>query len=41
MTLVLVSHELPLVRAYTDTAYLLGEGRLVAHGPTRELLPGV
>ncbi|MFD8984854.1 ABC transporter ATP-binding protein [Streptomyces sp. NPDC059564] len=41
MTLVLVSHELHLVSAYTDTVYLLGEGRLVAHGPTHELLPTV
>ncbi|MFD6939916.1 ABC transporter ATP-binding protein [Streptomyces goshikiensis] len=40
MTLVLVSHELHLVTAYTDTVHLLDEGRLVAHGPTRELLPG-
>ncbi|MFE3629121.1 ABC transporter ATP-binding protein [Streptomyces goshikiensis] len=39
MTLVLVSHELHLVTAYTDTVHLLDEGRLVAHGPTRELLP--
>ncbi|MFE2547593.1 ABC transporter ATP-binding protein [Streptomyces sp. NPDC059355] len=41
MTLVLVSHELHLVSAYTDTVYLLGEGRLVAHGPTHELLPAI
>ncbi|GGS31859.1 ABC transporter ATP-binding protein [Streptomyces nojiriensis] len=41
MTLVLVSHELHLVSAYTDTVHLLGDGRLVAHGPTRELLPTI
>ncbi|GLX17389.1 ABC transporter ATP-binding protein [Streptomyces lavendulae] len=39
MALVLVSHELHLVSAYTDTVYLLDEGRLVSHGPTHELLP--
>ncbi|MFE5540093.1 ABC transporter ATP-binding protein [Streptomyces sp. NPDC056519] len=41
MTLVLVSHELHLVSAYTEAVYLLDEGRLVAHGPTHELLPTV
>ncbi|MER7467451.1 ATP-binding cassette domain-containing protein [Streptomyces sp. NPDC097981] len=39
MTIVLVSHELHLVTAYTDTVHLLHGGRLTAYGPTRELLP--
>ncbi|UQX04587.1 ATP-binding cassette domain-containing protein [Streptomyces sp. RerS4] len=39
MTIVLVSHELHLVAAYTDTVHLLREGRLTAYGPTGELLP--
>ncbi|MFI8275542.1 hypothetical protein ACIGBH_11630 [Streptomyces sp. NPDC085929] len=41
MTLVLVSHELHLVAAYTDTVHLLGGGRFTAYGPTAELLPTV
>ncbi|MEC4019836.1 ABC transporter ATP-binding protein [Streptomyces sp. H27-D2] len=39
MTIVLVSHELHLVAAYTDTVHLLHDGRLTAYGPTHELLP--
>ncbi|MEV0413548.1 ATP-binding cassette domain-containing protein [Streptomyces sp. NPDC050448] len=39
MTIVLVSHELHLVAAHTDTVHLLHDGRLTAYGPTRELLP--
>ncbi|MEV6783471.1 ATP-binding cassette domain-containing protein [Streptomyces sp. NPDC051098] len=39
MTIVLVSHELHLVAAYTDTVHLLDDGRLTAYGPTHDLLP--
>lgn len=39
MTIVLVSHELHLVAAHTDTVYLLHDGHLTASGPTGELLP--
>ncbi|MFF4351194.1 hypothetical protein [Streptomyces sp. NPDC001530] len=38
MAVALVSHELPLVAAYTDTVHLLQDGRLVRHGPTAELI---
>ncbi|MFD7234445.1 ABC transporter ATP-binding protein [Streptomyces syringium] len=38
LTLVLVSHELHLVAAYTDTVHILGEGHVTATGPTGELL---
>ncbi|MFV8132961.1 ABC transporter ATP-binding protein [Streptomyces syringium] len=39
LTLVLVSHELHLVGAYTDTVHLLEAGHVTATGPTGELLP--
>ncbi|MFD7046574.1 ABC transporter ATP-binding protein [Streptomyces mirabilis] len=38
LAVALVSHELHLVAAYTDTVHLLESGRLVRHGPTAELL---
>jgi peptide/nickel transport system ATP-binding protein len=38
LAVALVSHELHLVAAYTDTVHLLESGRLVRHGPTTELL---
>ncbi|WP_242705054.1 MULTISPECIES: hypothetical protein [Streptomyces] len=39
LTLVLVSHELDLVAAYTDTVHILAAGRVTASGPTGRLLP--
>ncbi|MCX5197420.1 ATP-binding cassette domain-containing protein [Streptomyces sp. NBC_00249] len=39
MTVALVSHELHLVAAHTDSVHLLEDGRLTAHGPTATLLP--
>ncbi|MBB4887160.1 ABC transporter ATP-binding protein [Streptomyces netropsis] len=41
LTLVLVSHELHLVAAYTDTVHLLEAGRVEATGPTGKLLSAV
>ncbi|MFF8027517.1 ABC transporter ATP-binding protein [Streptomyces sp. NPDC007896] len=38
LAIALVSHELHLVAAYTDTVHLLESGRLARHGPTAELL---
>ncbi|WP_053690251.1 ABC transporter ATP-binding protein [Streptomyces sp. WM6372] len=40
LTMVMVSHELHLIAAYTDTVHLLDAGRLTASGPTAELVPG-
>jgi peptide/nickel transport system ATP-binding protein len=39
LTVVMVSHELHLIAAYTDTVHLLDTGRLTAHGPTARLVP--
>ncbi|GAA1930256.1 ABC transporter ATP-binding protein [Streptantibioticus ferralitis] len=39
LTIALVSHELQLIAAYTDTIHILAAGRLVDTGPTRSLLP--
>ncbi|BAC73334.1 ABC transporter ATP-binding protein [Streptomyces avermitilis] len=39
MTVALVSHEIHLVAAYTDTVHLLDAGRVTAYGPTAALLP--
>ncbi|RSS53559.1 ABC transporter ATP-binding protein, partial [Streptomyces sp. WAC06614] len=39
MSLVVVSHELHLVAAHTDTVHLLEAGRLTCHGPTASVLP--
>ncbi|MEU2872088.1 ATP-binding cassette domain-containing protein [Streptomyces olivoreticuli] len=41
LTLVLVSHELHLVAAYTDTVHLLEAGRVTGTGPTRQLMSAV
>ncbi|WP_406422647.1 ATP-binding cassette domain-containing protein [Streptomyces sp. NBC_00873] len=38
MAIALVSHELHLVTAYTDTVHILDAGRLTRHGPTAQLL---
>ncbi|MCB5179039.1 ABC transporter ATP-binding protein [Streptomyces antimicrobicus] len=38
MGIALVSHELHLVSAYTDTVHVLEAGRLVRHGPTSAVL---
>ncbi|MFF3861335.1 ABC transporter ATP-binding protein [Streptomyces sp. NPDC002209] len=40
LTTVVVSHELHLIAAYTDTVHLLDAGRLTARGSTAELVPG-
>nr|WSW47157.1 ATP-binding cassette domain-containing protein [Streptomyces sp. NBC_01001] len=40
LTVVMVSHELHLIAAYTDTVHLLETGRLTARGVTAELVPG-
>ncbi|MBZ6472273.1 ABC transporter ATP-binding protein [Streptomyces griseocarneus] len=39
LTVVLVSHELHLVAAYTDTVHVLEAGRVTASGPTGHLMP--
>ncbi len=39
LTLVLVSHELHLVGAYTDTVHILDAGRVARSGPTHLLIP--
>jgi iron complex transport system ATP-binding protein len=40
-TIVTVLHELNLAAEYCDRVYLIREGRIVAHGPTAEVLtPG-
>ncbi|MFG2631008.1 ATP-binding cassette domain-containing protein [Streptomyces sp. NPDC048473] len=39
LTIVMVSHELHLIAAYTDTVHLLDTGRLTAGGPTATLMP--
>ncbi|MFG2874661.1 ABC transporter ATP-binding protein [Streptomyces sp. NPDC048337] len=39
LTVVMVSHELHLITAHTDTVHLLDSGRLTARGPTAELVP--
>ncbi|MFC0843603.1 ABC transporter ATP-binding protein [Streptomyces noboritoensis] len=41
LTMVMVSHELHLVAAYTDTVHLLEAGRLTSSGPTAELVAGL
>ncbi len=38
LTLVLVSHELHLIAAHTDTVHILEAGRVIDTGPTRSLL---
>ncbi|MFE2142933.1 ABC transporter ATP-binding protein [Streptomyces sp. NPDC059456] len=40
LTTVMVSHELHLIAAYTDTVHVLDAGRLTATGRTAELVPG-
>ncbi|MFC9292940.1 ABC transporter ATP-binding protein [Streptomyces sp. NPDC057011] len=39
LTVVMVSHELHLITAHTDTVHLLDSGRLTASGPTADLVP--
>ncbi|MGW0589113.1 ABC transporter ATP-binding protein [Streptosporangium sp. NPDC002607] len=41
MAIALVSHELHLIGAYTETVHLLDTGRLTQYGPTATLLPTV
>lgn len=38
MTIAMVSHELHLIAAYTDTVHILDAGRLRDHGPTTALM---
>lgn len=38
MSLVLVSHDLGLVRHFADSVYVMSEGRIVEHGPADEVL---
>lgn len=39
MSVVMVSHELHLIAAYTDTVHLLEAGHLTRQGPTSSLMP--
>lgn len=39
LSVIMVSHELHLISAYTDTVHILESGTLTRHGPTSELLP--
>ncbi|MFF1918271.1 ABC transporter ATP-binding protein [Streptomyces sp. NPDC058239] len=39
LTIVIVSHELHLITAYTDTVYLLDTGKITASGPTAKVMP--
>ncbi|MGW0364726.1 ABC transporter ATP-binding protein [Streptomyces sp. NPDC002990] len=39
LTIAMVSHELHLIGAYTDTVHILESGRLTGHGPTTSLMP--
>lgn len=40
VTTVMAVHELTLAAAYCDRIHLIDRGRVVAHGPTREVLAG-